>query len=280
MTRWTIFRAAGLAMFLLSACAAATEAGPSNDCAPLSGLAPVLARPELKYLLVGEVHGTREAPQLFADIVCSATKSGRTVSVAVEDTDDEQPSLDAFLKSDGGTAAQKAFLDPVFWGDEMQDGRTSAAYFALHLYLRQLFAADRILSVTAVQPVESDTGDYEKAMADNIRAAQARNAVVIVLLGNIHARKTVMHLGPSDIIPAGSYLDAAGTVALQVVDLGGEAWTCTSPADCKAHPIGPTASPGTSRGVVFRASADRAFDGTASTGVTATASAPALPLSK
>ncbi len=263
---------------LIAACWISTMAAgmASPACAPVPGLAQALSRPYLQFLLLGEVHGTREGPQLFFDVVCNAARSGRPVAVALEDSVDEQGSLDRFMTSRGDAAAREAFLNPEFWGDPLQDGRTSAAYFELHLALRAMLARGAILSVTAVQPGENDNGDYEQTMAAHIQAIGTRHprALVIALLGNFHAAKARMSFN-AGVMPAGSYLHAASVVSLTIADFGGTAWTCASATDCAAHRIGPSTDK--SRGAILQALPDGGYDGMISTGMAATASPPALP---
>jgi len=263
---------------LIAACWICTVAAgtASPACAPVPGLARILSRPHLQFLLVGEVRGTREAPQPFFDVVCSGARSGRPVAVVLEDSADEQAGLDRFMTSRGDAAAREAFLAPEFWGAALQDGRTSAAYLGLHVALRTMLARGRIVSVTAVQPGEDDTGKYEQAMAARIRAAGTRHpaALVIALLGNFHAARARMPFN-ADVVPAGRYLNAAATVSLAIADFGGTAWMCASATDCAAHRIGPSTDK--PRGAILQALPGGTYDGTLSTGTAATSSPPPLP---
>ena len=58
---------------LIAACWISTVVAgmASPACAPVPGLAQVLSRAHLQFLLVGEVHGTREEPRLFFDAAVS-----------------------------------------------------------------------------------------------------------------------------------------------------------------------------------------------------------------
>lgn len=81
-----------------------------------------LTMPAPSLLLVGEVHGTNEAPALVGDLACASAKSGNAVVVALEVPIEEQARLDRFLTSDGTDADQKALLNSEFWTRRPQDG--------------------------------------------------------------------------------------------------------------------------------------------------------------
>lgn len=51
-------------------------------CAPLPGAGQLWAKPSIRYIVVGETHGTAETPAAFADLVCAALHSKRTVVAA------------------------------------------------------------------------------------------------------------------------------------------------------------------------------------------------------
>jgi len=100
-------------------------AGAAAPCAPLPGVATVLATPRLQWLIVGEQHVTVEAPHAFADIVCHAARRGRPITVELEILDGEQPLIKAFMMSDGGPAARATLLTSQAFAAKIQDGRGS-----------------------------------------------------------------------------------------------------------------------------------------------------------
>jgi hypothetical protein len=115
--------------------------------------------------IFGEIHGTAEAPALFADFVCAAAQQG-PVLVGLELAEEEQPALDVFLASDGSPQARAALLARPHW--QSQDGRASRAKLALVERLHALRAAG--LPVGALAFVRrtvrtSIQTPYEQAMA-------------------------------------------------------------------------------------------------------------------
>ncbi|RYF10702.1 MAG: hypothetical protein EOO77_20985, partial [Oxalobacteraceae bacterium] len=94
------------------------------SCAPVAG-ASRLWQPETRWVIVGEMHGTNESPDAFANLVCLASATGRPVTVAVEYTSDDQTAIDTFLASDGSSAARAVLLKLFLFTSELQDGRGS-----------------------------------------------------------------------------------------------------------------------------------------------------------
>jgi len=121
-----------------------------SACTPIAGTAKLWESPSTRYVMVGETHGTNEAPELFADLVCAASKK-RQVIVALEQPSQDQPAIDAFLKSDGKVGARAQFLKAGMWNQSTKDGRSSEAMLGLFDRLRRLKQAGRIQSVAAFQ---------------------------------------------------------------------------------------------------------------------------------
>jgi uncharacterized iron-regulated protein len=71
-----------------------------------------LAKPGLRSVLVGENHGTREGPAIFADLSCAAIReSNRPIVVALEMN--EQAPIDAYFRASGQGSSEKVLLDTV-----------------------------------------------------------------------------------------------------------------------------------------------------------------------
>ncbi|MFC5388937.1 hypothetical protein U0030_03370 [Brevundimonas bullata] len=47
----------------------------ASDCRPIAG-AEALWREDIRYVFIGETHGTTEAPAAFAELVCAALEQG------------------------------------------------------------------------------------------------------------------------------------------------------------------------------------------------------------
>jgi hypothetical protein len=221
-------------------------------------------------VLVGEVHGTTEAPAIFADLVCSARETGRSIIVGVELRD--QHSLDVFMSSQKH-AGLGELLSTEEW--RRNDGRTSAAMLALVEQLRVLKlegVVSNVVAFSVARSGESPARGEERMAAALLRAAKHnRDALVIALTGNLHACKTML----SEVAPyrlMGSLLPPAQTMSLAITDRGGQAWNCQSGA-CGPHTL--DSSGGVKRGITL-ASPHPAYDGVLSTGLPATASMPAI----
>jgi len=270
-------RLSGLLGLLLVMAAVSGPARATETCRPMPG-AEVIWRSEVRYVLVGELHGTAEAPAAFADLICAAVATGRPVIVALEQTVDGQAALDAYLASDGGAVEEMKVMEALYWQSPMRDGRSSVASLALFRDLRRLRVSGRIEGVQAIL----DRGDgtpasHEAKMAQRLLAVGARrpDAVVIGLMGNLHAMKGswtardgLAYRLAGDLLPAGE------TVSLNIVHAGGSAWFC-SQGGCMARAL---RAPSDARPRGVHLSRDvPGFDGVLSIGPI-TASPPALPL--
>lgn len=249
-------------------------AGGDAGCRPIPGAEAVLDRPGVRWIILGEMHGTAEAPAVFADLVCIAGEA-RPVVAAVEQPEGSQAVIDTFIASDGGPEARTAFLADAMWRGTMKDGRSSQAYLALFGTLRELVREGKVSRVVAFQPVAAypyDRAGYERSMADRLRAASpAPGTRVIALVGNVHAMQREVDFGVK-YMPAAGLLPPGETLTLNAVPNGGSAWNCTA-SGCGAHPLG---SGGTSaRGIVM--GGDMPWSGRLDLGVPASASPPAVP---
>jgi hypothetical protein len=249
-------------------------AAVSLSCAPLPGVEEIWADSKVRVVIFGEVHGTAEAPALFADAVCHAAQRG-PVTVALEQSETIQGVIKAYVEG-GSPFAREALVATPEWNGKFQDGRTSQAMLKLIDQLHALRAAGADVSVTAVMPARPSASQnyYEILMAAGwAEATRASPHVVLGLVGNLHARKGDVPLSPGPIRPAVAHLPADETLTLNIVGGGGSTWSCRAADDCKAQqvPIRPAAP----RGITLNPPGDDAYDGAASTGGPWTASPPA-----
>jgi hypothetical protein len=248
----------------------AAHAEELTPCSPVPGAEQLWTRSEVRFVLVGEMHGTAEAPAIFADLVCSAREAKRPIVVGIELR--EQHALDVFIASGNSAAGLQELLSAEEW--KGRDGRTSAAMLMLIEQLRALKlrgVVSGVVAFAAWRPDESSAKGEER-MASALLTAAARNpdALVIALTGNLHACKKALPEVASYRLMA-SFLPPAQTVSLAVTDRGGQAWNCQGGA-CGPHSL--DSSGGVRRGVSL-ASPHPAYDGVLSTGLPATASLPA-----
>lgn len=142
-------------------------------------------------VVLGETHGTAEIPAAFADLVCQESAGARRVLVGLEVWSTAQPAIDAYLESDGGTAARDALLAVEFWRREYQDGRSSAAMAGLLETLRGLRRAGRNIVVRALDdPAARGQQARDDRMAANLGKAidDLRPARTLALVGDVHSR--------------------------------------------------------------------------------------------
>lgn len=182
------------------------------------------AMPSPAVVLVGEIHGTDQAPAFVGQLACAASADGTAVTVALEISAQEQPRLDAYLASAGTPAARAAVLAGPFWTRSTQDGRSSTAMLALLERLRRLNADGRRVAVIAVD--EERIGARDVGMAEQITRAVQPGRRVIALLGNVHASQRLGRPNLPDYAPAGYLLRALAPLGVRVGAHGGEAWVC------------------------------------------------------
>jgi hypothetical protein len=241
-----------------------------------------------RWLVVGELHGTNEMPAMFGDIVCQLG-ARQPIAIGVEQPETSQAAIDAFMASDGGDTARRAFLDAPFWGvragADTRDGTTSAAIFGLFVRLRQLHRAGRVSRVIAFRPVLAlrggewwmpwlgrpgfDPAAFEQRMAD-ILMSRAPAGRVVVLTGSAHAG-----LAPIDdaqsFRPMEARLPQRQTISLRIRSRGpGQAWVCVVDG-CGVHPNEDVGGP---RGVRLDAAQGPDFHGVVDLGRGTTASPP------
>jgi hypothetical protein len=197
--------------------------------AEIPGLSALLARPGLRYVVVGELHGTEELPAFFGDLV-EEVSARRPVSVVLEYPEQWGRDLDRYLASSGDEAARKTLLSTSFW-TRWRDGRSSKAMFALIEKLRILQ-----VPVAACQPGGSagDPGGYERVMGQCwLQAADPSRRLTLIFAGNAHASFTPVF---GDTMPAASQLPREQTIALDDLSAPGWSWHCETVDKCGEYP--------------------------------------------
>jgi len=217
---------AALALLLTAARAFASEPTPRNDCSAPQEFT------QSKLVLVGELHGTREAPVFVGSAACALAARGPLV-VGLEMPAVEQSRIDAYLASGGGETERAALTIGKFWG--FQDGRASHAMLDLIERLRVLKRGGASLHVLAMDGSTTDSSKDE-AMAFALRRVMQDEpqARVLALMGNVHAR--VILDEAEDDPPVGSRLRDLRPLAVLANHGGGEAWVCMDGV-CGVHPM-------------------------------------------
>lgn len=250
---------------MVLALALAGAMAATGACAPPAGFERLLRRPE-RVLVVGEIHGTAEAPAAVAEMACAAAGDGPVI-VALELEDTLQPTFDAYLSAPDAASARAALEGSTLLNRRYQDGRSSRAMLEMMERLRQLRAGGRDVSIHAFQPQsltrgrDLDQSWYELNMGYLL--GQARHgrpeARIIALMGNIHARKTAHSALPTVGVPATGHLPARETLSLTIAQQGGTSWSCGDD-ECGVSPVLEKYDP-EARGVILKPSEDGAYDG-------------------
>ncbi len=276
---------AGLGTMALMA-ASPDAAQASEGCKAIAGADQLLQRPDLRWLIVGELHGTTELPDAFADLVCLAASAGKPVTVGLEFPQSEQARFDAYMASTGDAAARAALLQGATWRQPLRDGRSSQAMLALVDRLRLMKAAGQVARVLAIrkevaftqgQPFDAAAG--EAAIGDGMREAGSADGLTLILIGNVHA--ALQTFGNLAYPPAASSLPSGQTLTLNFAYAGGSAWNCVMPGaggqlTCEARSMGMAPEPGARR-IALGESPGMPWSGTFDIGAPVTASPPAVP---
>jgi hypothetical protein len=223
----------------------ALSGGPMSaaDCQEVPGLDSLLEPGVV--LLVGEMHGTEQAPAFVRDAACRGLARGLSVTVGLEVDRAEDEAFQAYLQSDGGVVASERLLAAPFWRRELQDGRSSRAMLGLVEFLRELTAGPGELRVVLIDRPEPP-GERDAAMAERVTetAAARPDDVFLVLTGNIHNRLTKGMPWNAELEPMGyllaKRLPEARIVSLDMAYPSGTAWVCfgSSPSDCRSQELG------------------------------------------
>lgn len=193
-------------------------------CAPIPGADQIWSNKDVRWVFVGEVHGSNEAPEAFVDLVCDSLAHHKSVTVALERPTSEQNALRRVLSAKDLSAAESALLEQPGWKNGM-DGRASKAMLRLLLSLRTLRSAHRKLNIVAFEtPYESGdlAGKRDEDMGQAILAigkSHPKN-LMLILTGNVHAMQSRMF----GYDPAAMYIPSIERLSLEVTDTGGTAW--------------------------------------------------------
>lgn len=251
------------ALLPFAALPAAAAPKPAAACAVPQGWSAVAAR-KTRYVIFGEMHGTREGPAFIAATACGLARKGERLLVALEHQATDNAALQAAwaLPSDRFPAA----LRRIGWTGK-EDGRASEAMFDLFVRLHALKARGRRIDIVAFNGTRDEAqlarfknlpgqGPHEAAQAENIRTAAegGRYDHVLVLVGNLHARKQPVAGRRTQYDPMAMRLAPAGAVtSLNMGGAPGTMWNCLlrpgvelqpgkapppGAIDCGSHPAG------------------------------------------
>lgn len=205
---------------------------------------------EHRAILLGEMHGTQEIPQVVGDVVEHWSRS-EPVLLALEIHASEQRALVDYLDGDGAPASRERLRRRPYWSvsPERNDGRRSEDMLDLVERVRGLRAEGRdvaILAFDVANGVSRGSQWRDRAMAANLRSAwdALPNGRLLVVTGNVHAMRLRPDYAPPQMqIPMGVYLQDLRPVSIDIAAAAGAFWACSSPA-CGPVPVVPGATAG------------------------------------
>lgn len=184
-----------------------------------------------RLILLGELHGTREVPEVVAKLATSYAAE-EPVLIAVEIDHAEQPAIDTYLRTDGGRRARDVLRDRPYWQrpGPVNDGRRNEALIDLFEHVRRLRRAGRDVAVLAFDVTRTpDHHARDRGMDTVLRAAYAAlpRGRLIVVAGNVHAMlERPSGAPPMMQTPAGACLRDLDPVSFRITARSGEFWAC------------------------------------------------------
>ena len=176
-----------------------------------------------KLILLGEIHGTNEIPDLTLLLIEKVLKKTIPVTLFIEHAKKEQVAINTYLKSIGSQTDKDSLTKHDFWQRKTQDGRTSMAMLELIESIRSLksnYADIEIVLIDNPSSSDRDKFMYETIVA-NMNSDTTRS--YIGLVGNYHSR---LKTGSGSL---GSLLKEynINLLSLCFSYSGGTAWVCS-----------------------------------------------------
>jgi hypothetical protein len=160
-------------------CRRAPSSGPRCS-SEVDGLAPLLRAGAV--LLFGEIHGTNEIPDFFAEVACHASARGLPLIVGLEVADVDISAIRGYVRSEAQAQQRAELLAAPHWRPAFADGRSSEAMLRLVERLRVLSVGGASLELVSVQ-----AGGEAGAARTIAEARSARpDGLVLALAGNNH----------------------------------------------------------------------------------------------
>jgi hypothetical protein len=206
-------------------------AAVSEECETIPDAASLL-RPGVVVLL-GEIHGTVEAPRAASSLACEALDAGLEVTIGLEIPQEEQDAVDRYMQSRGTDWDRIQAMRGDFWQRDYQDGRGSSGMLDLVESLRR--ANSEALRVVLIDNPNAPNRDHFMATRLQAEIAERPRSFVVVLTGNLHSQVTTGSALSVDYAPMGyqltTLLPETEMVSLDITHEGGTAWVCT-PDEC------------------------------------------------
>jgi hypothetical protein len=266
-----------IGLLLLTGVISMNAAASASVCSPVPGADQIWSRPSLRWVWIGESHGSDETPATFGDLVCDALARGRQVTVAVERPTSEQPALESVLTASDLASAEKDLLNQPGWQQGM-DGRASEAMLRLLVSLRDLRKKYSALQISAIDgpSYTAALGSRDEAMGRSVLSLAKRpEDLTLVLTGNVHAMKQPIF----GFKTSAMYLPQQELISLEVTNRGDSKIWNANDKGCGIFPGG-VADKDKTRPYGIYLDPELApvgkVDGILALGVSLTASAPAV----
>ncbi|WP_198120135.1 hypothetical protein [Massilia rhizosphaerae] len=208
------------------------------NCTEIKGLAPYLR--SHRVVMFGEGHGTKEMPETFLRVVCSALSKGMSVAVGLEMPVDLSESLKAYMRSTGDQSARASLLQADFW-KLGEDGRASLAMVEMIEGFRRLGQAGYPISIFAMQGSGRDWHiNNDGKMAAKIRAEYSARpeSLILTLTGNVHNMKVKPEWFPPELpAPIPTHITDLNPATFNLSSTGGSAWSCTETCGIHSVPV-------------------------------------------
>lgn len=214
--------AAVFALLLVGGCAPASNSPEAKEARSICA-----AVPPASVIVIGELHGTAEAPRLFRELVqCRSKESTNGLLVGLEIPPGALAAVMELPTDATGAETLHHLSKNGFWKNA-KDGRTSIANLDLIEFLRQ-GQKDGRLTVFAFDGRRSATDSFSEIATEALKDALSQtvskgsNSDVLILTGNGHATLA------ADNGSLGGGLAAAGMrpYVFQTAFGSGEAWVC------------------------------------------------------
>ncbi len=177
-------------------------------------------------ILIGEIHGTYQAPALVHSMVLAADW-GKPVLVGLEMSYSNQKGIDAYMASDGTINDRNKLITSGSWKGpvQRQDGRHSVAILHLLDSLRVLKSQGRDIHVFCMDGPTSKDKSRDEIMASNIlKMRENKKALVVTLQGNLHVKD--MQQRKSNEKMTIDYLNEINPIVIDVGTKYGQYWAC------------------------------------------------------
>lgn len=195
----------------------------------------------MRLVLIGEMHGTNEMPELAVQMIKGLSQNGPT-AVGVEYPIELQPNLDRFMTS----GDEKALTETPFFQDvNYGSGRTSGAMISFLQAIRSL----KDIAVFCFDiPFKSQVEARDTAMASNVVAYLKAHPDrrIITYSGNLHSRLSGKCMGAEILRLSAGALSLANSRNVNIRASKGSIWACFATSDgkvdCGLHHVGPSQS--------------------------------------